>query len=182
MCQNGKEDSLKAKADGSEAVNNPTPNEAGAFISCRYCCEQIPTRARVCRFCQKPQRWWRAPPLELAGPIGIVIALGLLILGSFQYHDAKEEKISAATALRQASMASAQAIKASELASEAGRALNEQRDEINKNMQHLFSALCEIGGGIFNHSTFSCQLPDGRELKYEPAFPKNLGRPEAGGR
>jgi hypothetical protein len=175
MCQNGKENSLEAKERVADSSLVPSNDDKAVF--CRYCYETISSRARVCHHCQKPQVWWRAPPLELAGPLGIVIALGLLILGALQYRDAKEEKVAAAEALRRASKASEQAIAASKLASNAEQALNEQRIEINNNAQHLFSELCEVGGGKFNHSTFFCQLPDGRELKYESVFQKDLSLP-----
>jgi hypothetical protein len=41
----------------------------------------------------------------------------------------------------------------------------------------MFSALCVVGGGKFNYSTAFCQLPDGRELKYDPMFQKSSSLP-----
>lgn len=168
MHQDGQEkESLNNNVDPSAPSGEPS---RAANVRCKYCDEAISSRAKICQHCQKPQIWWRIPPLELASPIGILIALGLLVLGAFQYRDARSEKIEASVALKQASEALKQASAANMRASSAEAKLNSQKEEINRYAEDLFSSLCRIGSGIFNTGTFSCQLPDGTEIKYAPVF------------
>ena len=111
MRQNGQE---KESLSSTEEHSQPSGGSSNSQdVACRYCDEKISSRAKICPHCQNPQIWWKVPPLELASPLGILIALCLLILGALQYRDAKAEKIEAKEALRQASVALKQASDAS---------------------------------------------------------------------
>jgi hypothetical protein len=141
-------------------VEEPPPPKR---IPCLYCDQEISSRARICFHCNRPQKWWKVHHLEMASLLGVVLALGLLILSVFQYQDTKKDRIDAKKALERST-------KALERASLAEAKLNRQRVDINRYSAQLFSSICTISGGVYQSGTLTCQLLDGRAIKYNPVF------------
>jgi hypothetical protein len=130
---------------------------------CKYCDQEISGRAKICFHCSRPQKWWKVHHLELASLVGVVLSIALFIVGALQYADARKDRIEAAEALKKSTAALSRA-------STAESKLDSQRVEINLYSEQLFSSICEISGGDFITATNTCQLPDGRAIKYEAVF------------
>jgi hypothetical protein len=147
----------------SKGGSKMTVSAARSSVRCLYCDEEISLAAKVCFHCGRPKRWWMLHHLELASLMGVLLALGLLVLGYLQFQESRIDRIEAAQALKQSKEALLRAALA-----EAG--LERQRKDIDQYSRDLFSSLCKISGGVFQQSTLACQLPDGEAIRYGRVF------------
>jgi hypothetical protein len=129
---------------------------------CRFCHELISQQARVCPHCGRPQSAWKIHHLELTSLVSAVVALGLLVLGAFQYHEAKKDRIKADEAFRRATNAanSIENLVAKQTA---------ESTKINTTFSELFSDVCDAFEGAFDSDSYSCVLSNGKVIKYHPA-------------
>jgi len=91
-----------------------------------------------------------------------LVALGLLVLGAFQYQEAKTDRIKAEEASK----------KATKVASSIEELAIKQKAtsvKINQTFSRLFSEICDAFDGVFDVNDFTCSLPNGKKLKYSPA-------------
>lgn len=131
--------------------------------NCKWCAEPLRKGAHVCAACGRPQAWWKVHHLELTSLLSLLIALGLLILGSLQYRAAHIDKVKAANALARAEQA----------VIGIDKIIKDQQDraqEANASFAQLFGDICRAFDGSFDLSSSSCVLANGAMIRYMPTF------------
>ena len=130
---------------------------------CKYCIEPIHQRASVCQHCGRSQPLGSIQLImELASTINALIAVGLLILGLFQFLEAKRDRVNADQALKEAL---AVKHKNEELSAEQQRMVS----GINAEFEQLFSGVCEVAHGAYDSGSGSCVLKNGKRIPFDQA-------------
>ena len=150
-----------------ETTPPSTVEPAVIKAQCRYCDESISFSAKVCHHCNRSQTWWKLQHLETASLLGLLLALLLSVLSLLEFLEARRDRVEANEALRIAKVAEEKAKLSEKLLIE----LRSMRQGLLIYSQDQFAETCMIFAGTYNFATATCNLPDGKMLRYKAPFP-----------